>query len=473
MSQLRIGSYLPGQTTSPENTAIRAARADERGYFDIQAVHDDPHGPDPWVAAMQMLAVTANSAVLVDDVVLTDPESAQVRGWVRAAATAAAYGAGRLQVGLRPAPGTAPDDAARWALDVRDAVHAHWIREPATGFLERAVPAAVDVDFSAVGDDEAGLAAGVALGAWGTSTRDRDAASIASSVAGLVQRARAVGVDPATVRRRLGVVGVFSSRSEGFLHGPPRQWVAELLSLVREFDFDTVVVDPAASDRYSAMPFIAQVAPALRAATGWSRRAAVAPPVIERVGSWGDAGGLPVAERPGAPAIAPQRFVPMGEQNARWLRSLHEHLREALADIRAAVAAVIAGSAAPESARASVNDAARVVGRGDLAHECVLFSRELEGHHGSEDTHMFPMLRAVEPAVAPVTERLAAEHHVIAEALEHLDRLLVRLMHDESDDAVLGEIAEFAAVFEQQLNSHLAYEEDQLSDAMRLVEQVL
>ncbi len=83
-------------------------------------------------------------------------------------------------------------------------------------------------------------------------------------------------------------------------------------------------------------------------------------------------------------------------------------------------------------------------------------------HHTLETTAVFPHLRAAEPPLAPVIDRLDAEHRVIHGVLETVDTALV---------AHLGQAAEihdFTAVdaaldlLTDALLSHLSYEEREL-----------
>ena len=71
-------------------------------------------------------------------------------------------------------------------------------------------------------------------------------------------------------------------------------------------------------------------------------------------------------------------------------------------------------------------------------------------------------------------KRLQGEHEVIAAVLERFDRALVDLVREEQGAAVPGqsgpaEIARLADELSDILLSHLAYEEDELADALTLL----
>jgi alkanesulfonate monooxygenase SsuD/methylene tetrahydromethanopterin reductase-like flavin-dependent oxidoreductase (luciferase family) len=84
--------------------------------------------------------------------------------------------------------------------------------------------------------------------------------------------AAVAGRDPREVRRMLNVGGAFAEDSQGFLTGPPEQWVEELLPLVLEQGVSTFILagdDPGAIQLWGG-----EVAPALREAVDGERRRA-------------------------------------------------------------------------------------------------------------------------------------------------------------------------------------------------------
>src|SRR5919202_888912 len=70
-------------------------------------------------------------------------------------------------------------------------------------------------------------------------------------------------------------------------------------------------------------------------------------------------------------------------------------------------------------------------------------------------------LRSAEPAVAPVLDRLHAEHQTIHRLLDRVDRALVALVRD-GDMAALDALEEGVEALRAGLLSHLAYEEREL-----------
>jgi len=73
---------------------------------------------------------------------------------------------------------------------------------------------------------------------------------------------------------------------------------------------------------------------------------------------------------------------------------------------------------------------------------------------------MFPRLRAADPALAPVVDRLEREHHEVAAVLEDLDRALVAMVTRPDDGA--SDVRRAVDALSDVLLTHLAYEESQL-----------
>jgi len=76
---------------------------------------------------------------------------------------------------------------------------------------------------------------------------------------------------------------------------------------------------------------------------------------------------------------------------------------------------------------------------------------------------MFPHLRRAEPGLEPVIDRLEAEHHVIHDVIERLDRALVALV--AGPDGMKGLRAEVDLLTDTLL-SHFAYEERELVEPL-------
>lgn len=180
----------------------------------------------------------------------------------------------------------------------------------------------------------------------------------------------------------------------------------------------------------------------------------------ERAGAWGDAGGLPVADRPLAPAPASTADTALGRMYREAFLRAHDWLRSELNEIRAVADDVVVGVLRPEDARVTVSRLAIGRHQWNLVEFCVTYCRIVESHHVREDVEMFAALLDVDPGLSDVVGRLRAEHGVIAAVLARFDRALVGVLREGA--GALPEVAAVAGELSDLLLSHLAYEEDQL-----------
>jgi len=89
------------------------------------------------------------------------------------------------------------------------------------------------------------------------------------------------------------------------------------------------------------------------------------------------------------------------------------------------------------------------------------FRATLHAHHEAEDHGMFPNLRAAQPSLAPLFDRLQADHRLIDPILERGDRAFADL--PASAAAAAAVVDELAAL----LATHLALEETQVVPCLR------
>jgi len=162
--------------------------------------------------------------------------------------------------------------------------------------------------------------------------------------------------------------------------------------------------------------------------------------------------------------VVSQPFVAVPSGDGDHLVAIHDHLRHELAQLRDLVDQMANGHVDVADARSMVATMTLRQNSWTLGTYCATYCRVVTTHHTIEDLHMFPRLRAVDPALGPVVDRLEEEHHRVAETLEHLDRALVELVARPGDglDAVRRAVDTLSAV----LLAHLAYEESQLVEPL-------
>lgn len=154
------------------------------------------------------------------------------------------------------------------------------------------------------------------------------------------------------------------------------------------------------------------------------------------------------------------------------LRQVHDMYRRGLAQVADVLDQVKAGELSVGEARGAVNALGVRVTFEQLGSFCGQLCRSVEAHHSIEDAHLYPALRAADPALDPVLDRLDLEHRVIHDVLERFDRVLVAMAHgDAGPGSAAGAegLPDVHAHFEHLrglLESHFRYEEDQIGTAL-------
>ncbi|GAB3786331.1 LLM class flavin-dependent oxidoreductase [Nocardioides ungokensis] len=151
-----------------------------------------------------------------------------------------------------------------------------------------------------------------------------------------------------------------------------------------------------------------------------------------------------------------RRWTAHERATAQHLVDVHDHLRGELTQLFDLIDQVEAGSVDAGRARSLINTMAMRQNNWTLGAFCESYCRVVTTHHTIEDTSMFPHLRASDPSLDPVVDRLEEEHHVIAGVLDDVDRALVAVVSEPGGMARLREAVDLLA---DTMGSHLAYEE--------------
>jgi iron-sulfur cluster repair protein YtfE (RIC family) len=168
--------------------------------------------------------------------------------------------------------------------------------------------------------------------------------------------------------------------------------------------------------------------------------------------------------RPTGPGVDPGfDYSRQGTSVAGHLVEVHDHLRAELERVHDLVDQVRGGRMAADQARAAVNDLTLRQNDWTLGAYCASFCTFVAGHHGLEDQAVFPYLKGSDERLAPVIDRLAAEHHVVHELLVRLDTALVDVLREPDD---LSGLADALDVLTDALLSHLSYEERELLEPL-------
>jgi hypothetical protein len=171
------------------------------------------------------------------------------------------------------------------------------------------------------------------------------------------------------------------------------------------------------------------------------------------------------AARPAGPEPpSDARYTAHGRAIAGHLVEIHDHLRTELAQIRDLIGQVRDGAGAAR-VRSAINQMTMRQNSWTLGAYCASYCRIVTGHHTLEDQAVFPHLRAREPGLGPVLDRLADEHKAIHKVLEDVDAALVEHLRDSGTGSFAG-LQEAADILTDVLLSHLAYEEAQLVEPL-------
>jgi hemerythrin-like domain-containing protein len=152
-----------------------------------------------------------------------------------------------------------------------------------------------------------------------------------------------------------------------------------------------------------------------------------------------------------------------GRAVSSHLIAVHDHLRDELDRIRQLVESVESGAVSANDAVNSLDQFALRQNNWTVGAYCAAYYRMIALHHGLEDSDVFPHLRTCEAQLEPVIDRLTAEHHVIHDVLEGLDRALVNLVTDPGNFTDLRRATD---ILTDALLSHLAYEERELVEPL-------
>lgn len=322
------------------------------------------------------------------------------------------------------------------------------------------------------------------------------------------------------MRRLLNVAGQFSAVGRGPLNGPAEQWVQELAELALGEGVSAFIL--AGDDPDDLRRFAGEVAPAVRELVAAERDRGVAerpqgtaerdPGTVERAQSTaeGDRGAAAgdrgaAAEPVAAPAVRPSRasanggafavvptpddgvrrsdqqvwdestrptgpapdpdrtYTPQEQATGAHLVQIHDGLRAELAQIHDLIEQVAAGEIDAGAARSHINTMTMRQNRWTLGVYCESYCRIVTTHHTIEDQSFFPRLRARDPRLGPVVDRLEQEHHVIHDVLEGVDRALVAYVG--SPDG-LADLRAAVDLLTDALLSHLSYEERELVEPL-------
>jgi alkanesulfonate monooxygenase SsuD/methylene tetrahydromethanopterin reductase-like flavin-dependent oxidoreductase (luciferase family) len=283
--ELKFGTFITPQSQRPKQPVV-LAQFSERAGLDLVTFQDHPYQP-AFLDTLTLLAWVLASTEKVH--VAGDVHNLPLRPpavLARAAASLDRLSSGRFELGLGPGgfwdgiaamggPRRTPGEAVAAVSEAIDIMRAIWNTEEHGGVrvagqvyqvvgAKRGPQPAHDISIwlGAAGPRMLRLVGEKADGWLPSLFGHLTVADLARGNRIIDEAATAAGRDPRSIRRLVNFSGTFASSNGGFLHGPPEQWVDQLLPLVLDDGFGTFFLahdDPDAIQRFGE-----EVAPALR-----------------------------------------------------------------------------------------------------------------------------------------------------------------------------------------------------------------
>lgn len=493
--ELRFGAFITPTAQAPEQVVALAQLA-ERAGLDLATFQDHPYQPgflDTWTLLSYVAAATERITLAGNVLNLPLRQPAVL---ARSAASLDLLSGGRVELGLgsgafwdaivamggrRLTPGEAVEALeeavevirAVWAGDERGGVRVDGKHYRVHGAKRGPLPAhPIGIWLGAYKPRMLRLTGRVADG-WLPSLGylPGGPADLAPGNEIIDEAAAGAGRDPAAVVRMLNVSGRFQGSGSGLLAGPPEQWAEELAEIALSYGVSVFVLGT--DDPDDLRRFAAEVAPQVRRLVAAERSEPPEPsppssfPVVptaapgERL-----SGEQPWDEstRPVAPA-APVGHVysPAAQAAGQHLIDVHDHLRAELEQLHDVLRQVRAGASTVASARSAIAQMTMRQNDWTLGAYCQTYCRTVTQHHTGEDQQVFPHLRASDPGLAPVIDRLQEEHVVIHRVLDGVDEALVDFVRHPADFTGIQRAMDLLT---DTLLSHLSYEEQQIVEPL-------
>lgn len=142
------------------------------------------------------------------------------------------------------------------------------------------------------------------------------------------------------------------------------------------------------------------------------------------------------------------------------LERVHDMLRRDLRACQDMADAARAGAPAADL-REAVEQLATRSPHLRLGVDCLRFCTLVHSHHGGEDGILFPLVRRDAPHLAPVVDRLEADHRVVAGLLVQVEEAVARLEGPDGTDAA-AQVGDTLDALSNHLLEHLTREEHAL-----------
>ncbi len=147
------------------------------------------------------------------------------------------------------------------------------------------------------------------------------------------------------------------------------------------------------------------------------------------------------------------------------LQWVHEKIRPDLA-VCEDLAERIADGLSPEQVRAEIRELQTNSPLWRLRVNCLYYCRFVHSHHHAEDVMLFPALRASDPAMVPVADRLEADHRLVSDLPDEVEAAADALVLEDAVD-IRARIITALGNLRVELIAHLSYGEQMVGPTIR------
>jgi iron-sulfur cluster repair protein YtfE (RIC family) len=156
---------------------------------------------------------------------------------------------------------------------------------------------------------------------------------------------------------------------------------------------------------------------------------------------------------------------PRGEALFQELLWVHDLVRRDLATVRELAVRVVDGMP-PGELQAELEALETRGPLWQLRVHCLHYCRFVHHHHRLEDVALFPALRRSDPQLAPVVDRLEADHRRVSDHLDEVGAAADALAQEDTVEA-RRRVAESLDALATHLLAHLDFEEESVGPAIR------
>jgi iron-sulfur cluster repair protein YtfE (RIC family) len=154
-----------------------------------------------------------------------------------------------------------------------------------------------------------------------------------------------------------------------------------------------------------------------------------------------------------------------GQQLFDELQWVHERIRHDLA-LCEDLAQRVSDGLSPEQVRAEIRELQTSSPLWKLRVNCLYYCRFVHSHHHAEDVLLFPALRASDPAMEPVVDKLEADHRAVSDLLDEVEAAADALLVEDAGD-VRNRVIVALGDLRGELIAHLSYEEQMAGPTIR------